>query len=404
MNWLPLLLLTLLALLFPLFIVLRKPVETAGAAATGADTNVALYRERIAEIDSMLASGELGQEQAATRKTEQQRLLLRDTEAVNSQVSGTVAGAGGRLVLLLLVLIIPLAAFWLYQALGASSDLEIQTLAQQRSDAKASPAQEQRLRYQLLDRIEARLLAEPDEPGYRVMLARLYLQSGEMAKARQNYEHAARLLPGSPEVQAEYARATYLSNNGRFTPEVDRALQKALAADGGSAVALELRGLKALSTGDYAAAIADWRLALQRLPPQSARAATLNNGIQRARLALGEKLPGIEVDLALAPGLEAAPDQTVYLFARQWRGPPVPVAVARLKVADLPVRVKLDDTMAMPGGRLLSETAAIQLVARVSSTGAVTPSAGDLQGVSGSISMLEGTPNRHLVLEINTRL
>lgn len=403
MNWLPLLLLSLLALVFPAFVLLRG---RAGDAASSEDANVALYRERVAEIEGLVAAGDINQEQAEQLIAEQQQSLLQDTSAKAAKASAvkeSLAAGNSRkgwLLVVLLGLLIPVLAFTFYQQLGASVDVEIQQLISQSGEGELSQQQTR----QLIDKIEERLAREPEQGAYRVMLARLTLAVGDVAKAVEHYRKAAENLEGSAEVQAEYAQALYLAEQGRFSDAVVRALDLALQRDPGNVTALGLRGIKAFEAEDYAAAIKDWQMALRRLQQGSSQASLLTSGIQRARQALGEELPGITVQLSLADGLQAASDQTVYVFARQPEGPPMPLAVTRLKVADLPATVTLNDAMAMPGGSVLSSAERVEVVARVSSSGSVTPQPGDLQGVSDKLVLVNGKLEQPLVLEIDTRL
>jgi cytochrome c-type biogenesis protein CcmH len=58
----------------------------------------------------------------------------------------------------------------------------------------------------------------------------------------------------------------------------------------------------------------------------------------------------------------------------------MPLAVIRLRVADLPFNFVLDDTMALPGGRKISEFATLSVEARVAKAGQAKSSSGDLFG------------------------
>jgi cytochrome c-type biogenesis protein CcmH len=97
---------------------------------------------------------------------------------------------------------------------------------------------------------------------------------------------------------------------------------------------------------------------------------------------------GLDVTVALAPALAGRlPPQTpVFVFARAAAGPPMPLAVQRLTVADLPATVHLDDSMAMMPGMSLSAFPQVVVGARVSPSGQAMPQPGDLEGQTAPIS------------------
>jgi cytochrome c-type biogenesis protein CcmH len=90
----------------------------------------------------------------------------------------------------------------------------------------------------------------------------------------------------------------------------------------------------------------------------------------------------------LAPELKAkaSPDDTVFIFARAAQGPPMPLAVKRAKVRELPLEFALDDSMAMAPGMQLSGFPRVIVGARVSKSGSATPQPGDLQGASATVA------------------
>ncbi|HSG91345.1 MAG TPA: c-type cytochrome biogenesis protein CcmI [Pseudomonadales bacterium] len=106
----------------------------------------------------------------------------------------------------------------------------------------------------------------------------------------------------------------------------------------------------------------------------------------------------LRVLVEVEAGLQVPPDATLFVFAREVGGPPMPIAVQRLRAADLPALVSLDDSMAMVPGRTLSSVARVQVVARVSASGGVSAAAGDLEGVS---EVIEGPTARVVPLLID---
>ncbi len=98
--------------------------------------------------------------------------------------------------------------------------------------------------------------------------------------------------------------------------------------------------------------------------------------------------PGLQVKVALAPELSGRlpPNTPVFIYAKAAAGPPMPLAVQRATLADLPLQVRLDDSMAMMPDMRLSSFPEIIVGARVSPSGQATSSPGDLQGETGPVS------------------
>ncbi|PKL98059.1 MAG: c-type cytochrome biogenesis protein CcmI, partial [Gammaproteobacteria bacterium HGW-Gammaproteobacteria-7] len=109
----------------------------------------------------------------------------------------------------------------------------------------------------------------------------------------------------------------------------------------------------------------------------------IQGGIERARERLGvptekAQTPAaagqltVKVELAAALQDQVQPSDSVFVFARAASGPPMPLAVKRLTVADLPAQVSLSDSDAMMPQLKISGFEQVQLVARISRSGNAT--------------------------------
>jgi hypothetical protein len=99
----------------------------------------------------------------------------------------------------------------------------------------------------------------------------------------------------------------------------------------------------------------------------------------------------IPVHLALGAGVTLPPTTTVFLIVRATDGSPMPLAVKRFVVADLPKDLSLTQADAMVPGRSIAAAQTIELVGRASVDGNVKPVPGDFEGHSGVLKIADIT-------------
>jgi cytochrome c-type biogenesis protein CcmH len=78
----------------------------------------------------------------------------------------------------------------------------------------------------------------------------------------------------------------------------------------------------------------------------------------------------------------------------------MPLAIKRLRVADLPATVTLDDSMAMSPQFKLSQFSPIIAGARVSFSGDAIAQSGDLEALSDSLTGAQATPVELIIQRI----
>ena len=89
----------------------------------------------------------------------------------------------------------------------------------------------------------------------------------------------------------------------------------------------------------------------------------------------------VSLEPSLTHGVSAA--DTVFILAHAVSGPRMPLAVLRKSAVELPISYRLDDSMAMSAGPMLSAYRDVIVSARISASG--DASTGSLQGYSGVV-------------------
>ncbi|WP_339477207.1 c-type cytochrome biogenesis protein CcmI [Pseudomonas fluorescens] len=387
--WLAAGLLLLVALSFLLIPVLRE--RRAQREEDRTALNVALYQERVAELQTQQAEGVLDAVQMDSGRAEAARELLADTEGV---VAPRVSRLGKPLPLLAAVLV-PVLGLALYLHFGAADKVELT-----REFAQAPQSMEE-----MTQRLERAVAAQPDSAEGLYFLGRTYMAQERPADAAKMFERAANLAGRQPELLGQWAQAQYFADGKKWSDKIQALTDEALKADPKEVTSLGLLGIAAFEGERYQQAIDYWNRLLAQLPPDDKSRAALQGGIERAAERLKASggtvteatapkaaLLTVSVDLARELKGKVQPGDTVFIFARATSGPPAPLAAKRLTVADLPVTVELGDADAMMPQLKLSNFPEVQLVARVSRAG--KPTAGEWVGRSGPLPSSTTAPQK----------
>ncbi|WP_122413073.1 c-type cytochrome biogenesis protein CcmI [Pseudomonas viridiflava] len=381
--WMATGLLLLVALGFLLIPVLRG--QRAQREEDRTALNVALYQERLSELQGQQEEGVLSAMQIQSARDEAARELLADTEGAEKARTARL----GKPWLLLAAVLVPVLGMGAYLQLGASDKVELSREFSQPPTSLADMTQ----------RLERTVQAQPDSSESLYFLARSYMAQNRPGDAAQMFERAAGLAGRPPELLGQWAQALYFASDKHFTPQVQVLTDEALKADPREVTSLGLLGIAAFETERYQAAVDYWTRLLNVLPAQDPSRSALEGGIARARenLKTGAKpalaasrAASIKVRVDLAPALKdkVQPRDSVFIFARAVDGPPAPLAVKRITVAELPAEVELSDADAMMPQLKLSNFPQVQLVARVSRAG--QPTTGEWVGRSQPLASDSG--------------
>ncbi len=361
--------------------------------------NIEFFKSRLSELESDRARGILDDDEFEQLKIELERRLLDEADSGHTAPSAHVKTSFKTAIML--ALLIPIVAVVVYQQTGAKADWDIaQTLKNMRLQTADGEAAETDVK-QLIRQVEERLEQRPDNGSYLMLLANQQMGLRNYPAAAAAYQRLRTIYPDDASVLAQYAQAMYLSSDRTLTTKVTDMAELALRQDPQQPTVLSMLGMAHFEQGDYQRAIDYWQRLLPSLGPVSPNRKIIMAGIEQAKSRLGSsdttsidrpdviKNASIQLSVSIDEGIIASSDSVVFVFARSASGPRMPLAVAKLTVADLPVILTLDDSMAMAPGLNLSSQKEIEVVARIAKNGIANPGPGDIEGRVGPIKLEE---------------
>lgn len=378
---------TLLVLL--VLAILLRPLWRAPKASDAVDrqaANLDIFRDQLRELESDRDQGLLASSDFEQARDELQRRLLDDVEAQQPNSAQPVPERPGRKTALALLVLIPLTAAVAYGVLGNPRALD-----PAQTQSRVTPQQIE----SMLGKLVEKLKANPDDTQGWVMLARSYKVLGRFADAAEAYSHGGALVDSDPALLADYAEVLGQAQDGKLAGQPEALIAKALALDPDEPQALFLAGAAATDRNDFTAVAEHWGRLLLQLQPGSEEAKSLGAAVDKAREIVAQKAGKAATNSTSAPAPEAIsgevtlsgklaaqakPDDLLFVFARADEGPRMPLAVLRVRVADLPLKFNFDDTMALPGGKKISDYKTVSVEARVAKAGQAQTSSGDLFG------------------------
>ena len=392
--------------------------------------NVEIARERLADLVTEKEAGGLSDEEFAQAKQDLELALAQDLEGTAKPAPA--ARSGGRWALLATAIVIPLVTVPVYLQIGSPHLIESRpgsspVASGHGANGEMPPVSE------LVEQLRSRMQQDPDNAEGWFLLGRTYMRLQNYTQAVNAFENVVRLLPDETAGLLSLADALTMQNNRRVSAPAIELLEKALRLDPNSVTALWLLGNAASDRGESAAALGFWQRAYPLLDSEPTMQSELGQMISQA----GGKVPttaaslppimgtapqtavaapaptttpaqtasadgaAIVVEVALAPSLmeQTSPSDTLFVLARAESGPPMPLAVARQQVSDLPLKVTLTDAMAMMPAMKLSSFPRVKVSARISKSGQAGSKPGDL--AASDVVVESGNPPDSVQLLIN---
>ena len=193
--------------------VTRPLLAHANAKASAPDSELAVYRDQLAEIETERADGLIAGSEAEAARIEVARRLIRTAEEHARLDAAPSAREASRLhqAAVYAAAAIPVAAIALYLVVGSPS------LPGRPYASRISEPVEQASAADLVAKVEAHLRQSPDDGRGWDVLAPVYMRMGEFQQAEDAYERAIRLLGESPARLAGFARAAIMPRTASST-------------------------------------------------------------------------------------------------------------------------------------------------------------------------------------------
>ena len=378
----------------------RASRQPSQSSVDPARANAEVYREQLAELEREYAQGTLSAQSYQQTRDELTRRLLEDVQT--PRVPGVAAAVMApsrwvRTTLASFVVVIPVATLLAYGVLGQPAGLDPAALAQSEPHEAVDPKK----MAEMVEKLERRLLEDPNQLQGWVMLGRVRRAMGQFEAAGQAYAKAL-ALSSDDDVAIERAEVLAQAKQGSFEGEPWKIIEAVLRANPDQLSALLLAGSAAYSEGRYEHALKHWQRARTLmaadppdLPPLeealaqvrgklglAASAAPASSQVPQAPAttaspsASASRITGV-VQLAASVKAKVAPTDTVFIYATPADGTRMPLAIVRTTVAALPYAFTLDDSSAMTQANL-SSVAQVTLRARISKTGEARAQPGDL--------------------------
>ena len=421
------------ALLFILPTLLRSREVQEDSGIENDDANIGVYRDQLIELENDFHNDILSQSQYEKSKQELQQRLLQDVPEKKMTAGITMKKGRSIATSFIITLAIPLSAVFLYLSIGDTRGLLPQTQlasATQMQSANVAEGPEGHPEFtSVLENLIARLDNNPEDIEGWVMLGRTYTIMGRFEEATETYAKLVELEPNSPPILSDYADVLAMSNQGVLAGEPAELIQQALNIDPEYPKALALAGTVEFEQKRFDQAADYWERLLAVIPADSKLAASVSESIAEAKslASNGQVAPVSEqistpeedslenktvdadsgdtedsskvadtavdasisgtVTLSGTIAAKAAPNDTLFIYARAKTGPKMPLAIHRLKVSDIPATFTLNDDMAMIPTMKISSFPEVVVEARISKSGQAVPTSGDLQGFSEPVKL-----------------
>jgi len=380
------------------------------------DINVAVFRERLAELKIDKDNGTIDDTHYQNQKLELERQLLDAQREVTPMVA---PGIKSRLIVMVWV---PVLAAMAYLLIGNrtpvfelwTSEDKVGQVADDLLTGKIDqpPAWAIEDGKQLISAMQTNVYRHADDPDRWMRLSELFLSLEATPSAIEALSRAYRLSPENEEIATSYAQISFFANEGRLDANIRRVLQDVLVDNPQHEGAQMLMAMGEARSSNFDEAqgwISRLRNSIAAKPGDHSRALasldelSANINAQKAQAAQGVDVT-VVVNSSLLPLVKG--DDVLFVAIRDVNGGP-PFAAKRLPISVIKqgeANISLSDLDAMMPERTLAsareQKTQLAVIARISHSGNAVAESGDLSGNPVVISSDQNQVN----VEINQQV
>ena len=360
------------------------------------DINVAVFRERLAELKADNENGTIDDSHYQNQKLELERQLLDAQRQVAPMVTPNVKSR------FIVAIWVPILAAMAYLLIGNRTPVfelwQAQDKVGQVADDLLTGKIDQPPEWaiedsrQLITAMQTNVYRHADDPDRWMRLSELFLSLEATDYAIEALSRAYRLSPDNDEIATTYAQISFFANDGQLDANSRRVLQDVLAKHPEHEGAQMLMAMGEARGSNFEQAqswIKRLRDSIAAKPGDHSKAlASLDELSANVRAQEAQAAQGIEVTVTIDAGLLplVKGDDVLFVAIRDVKGGP-PFAAKRLPISVIKqgqATISLSDLDAMMPDRTLqsarTDKTQLAVVARISHSGNAVAESGDLSG------------------------
>lgn len=334
-------------------------------------TNASIAKEKIQQLELEFKNGALDKVSFEEAKKDILKTLTLDEENQKKTVNKNNYSKS----LLISIVAVSLSVLLFhYHNLGSPENTEIK---------QAQPSVQS-----LLFKMEQHLTQNPQDVKAWSMLGQTYFSMQQLQKANNAFTKAYELNPNDADIILSLASGLAAINNNQLLGKPVQLIQKVLQKNPNNVKALWLAGYATYQAGNYPLAQKTWEKTYNLMAKNDPERTMIAQYIKDIKRLQNERNANskITVSISLAKSINANPNDFVMVYARTPTGMKMPVAIKKIRVADLPTTVILTDEDAAMPTRKLSQMTEVIVFVRLSKTGQAIQQADDIVVQSGVLN------------------